>query len=94
MSRRPTLAADARPWLLADHLWERLVEAGLVTGFASSGRARLAGEHTTAEIASWLAAQGFRVRALAPIDRTLEDFYLEVTRSAASAVDDTVIGAE
>ena len=29
MSGRPILAADARPWLLADDLWERLVAAGL-----------------------------------------------------------------
>jgi len=57
---------------------EALLAAGLVDEFEYDGRARLAPGADIAWVAEWLLARGFRVVALHPIERTLEDFYLEL----------------
>ncbi|MBM3859683.1 MAG: ABC transporter ATP-binding protein [Verrucomicrobia bacterium] len=54
-----------------------LLEAGLVDEVQYDGRARLATGADVPWVAEWLVAQGFRVEAIRPIERTLEDFYLE-----------------
>ncbi|MCG3150635.1 MAG: Vitamin B12 import ATP-binding protein BtuD [Verrucomicrobiae bacterium] len=54
-----------------------LTGAGLVDLFEYDGRGRLAPTATVPQVASWLVAQGFAVQALHPVERTLEDFYLE-----------------
>ncbi|MEI6084925.1 MAG: ABC transporter ATP-binding protein [Verrucomicrobiota bacterium] len=54
-----------------------LCAAGLVEHFEYDGRGRLRANVAVPQVASWLVAQGFAVRAIHPIERTLEDFYLE-----------------
>lgn len=54
-----------------------LCAAGLVDLFEFDGRGRLSLNVAVPQLASWLVAQGFAVRAIHPIERTLEDFYLE-----------------
>jgi ABC-2 type transport system ATP-binding protein len=53
-----------------------LREAGLVTEFEAEGRARLATGATAPAVTEWLVHHGYRVEAVHPIERTLEDFYL------------------
>ena len=54
-----------------------LMEAGLVSAFENDGRGRLANGTTVGAAAEWLMSRGFRIEAIHPIERTLEDFYLK-----------------
>jgi ABC-2 type transport system ATP-binding protein len=58
-----------------------LIHAGLISGFTRPGHACLTTGHSIADVAGWLAVNGYRVRALTPIEYTLEDFYLQTVRS-------------
>jgi len=62
-----------------------LCAAGLVDLFEYDGRGRLSRNIAVPQLASWLVAQGFAVRAIHPIERTLEDFYLETIHVRDSA---------
>lgn len=55
-----------------------LVAAGLVESFDREGRALLAPAAETHAIAAWLVRNGYRVSALALVEPTLEDFYLDL----------------
>ncbi len=54
-----------------------LLASGLVDELAYDSRARLAQQADVPAVAAWLVAHGYRVEAVHPIERTLEDFYLE-----------------
>lgn len=64
--------ADARAALLA---------AGLVASFDGEGRALLRERVETHEIAAWLVQRGYRLQALALVEPTLEDFYLDLAEN-------------
>ena len=51
--------------------------AGLVDLVEFDGRARLAAGGNLPAVARWLVQNGYAVQAVHPIERTLEDFYLE-----------------
>lgn len=53
-----------------------LTQAGLISAFEHDGRGRLANGTTVGSAAEWLVSRGFRIDAIHPIERTLEDFYL------------------
>ena len=57
-----------------------LLQAGLVADFRWDGRARLTPGASVAAIAQWLSDRGFQLQAVAPVERTLEEFYLETIR--------------
>lgn len=54
-----------------------LLAVGLMAEFTADGHGRLADGKDVPAVASWLVGQGYRVEAIAPVERTLEDFYLE-----------------
>ena len=54
-----------------------LQAAGLMAEFGADGRGRLADGRELPAVAEWLVRQGYRIEAILPIERTLEDFYLE-----------------
>jgi len=62
-----------------------LLASGLVDEFEYDGRARLAPLGDAPSVAAWLAAHGYRIEALHPIERTLEDFYLETVHGTGGA---------
>jgi hypothetical protein len=71
-----------RQWVrvLADRQAEAetgLQQAGLMDLFEYDGRGRLAAGAGVPAVAQWLVRHDFQVQALHPIERTLEDFYLE-----------------
>ncbi len=72
---------DDAEWALEVDDWTAaaavLVARGVVS--LSPGRLRLAPEADTADIVADLVRAGVRVRSLAPVHRTLEDFYLDQT---------------
>ena len=55
-----------------------LREAGLVAEFTTDGHGRLAEGGEVPAVADWLVRNGYRIETLAPIERALEDFYLEM----------------
>jgi len=57
-----------------------LVQAGLVLDFDGDGRGRLTAQSSVADITEWLVRHDYRVEAMVPEKRTLEDFYLEMIR--------------
>ncbi len=80
--------ADQR-WvrILADRQSEAekgLQEAGLVDVFEYDGRGRLNVSASVPQLAQWLVANGFQVQAIHPIERTLEDFYLQTVQQERS----------
>ena len=62
-----------------------LQQAGLIDLFEQDGRGRLAGTASVPAVAQWLVNHGFEVRAVHPLERTLEDFYLETIHREHSA---------
>ncbi len=62
-----------------------LQTAGLVDGFEFDGRGRLARDATVPQVTAWLVRHGFAVEAVQPVERTLEDFYLETVQRSRSA---------
>ncbi len=62
-----------------------LVAAGLVEAFDREGRALLRDGVETHEIAAWLARRDYRIFALALVEPTLEDFYLDLAESGKGA---------
>lgn len=54
-----------------------LLQAKLVELFEFDGRGRLAAGATVPQVTRWLVGQGFQVQAIHPVERTLEDFYLQ-----------------
>jgi ABC-2 type transport system ATP-binding protein len=54
-----------------------LVTTGLMAEFTADGHGRLADGKGVPDVAGWLVREGYRVEAIAPVERTLEDFYLE-----------------
>ncbi len=59
---------------------KRLVGDGLLVGFETDGKGRLQEGRTAADVAKWLVERRFEIKAVTPIERTLEDFYLETIR--------------
>lgn len=57
-----------------------LREAGLMDVFEFDGRGRLREGASVPQVAQWLVNRGFQVQALHPVERTLEDFYLETVQ--------------
>lgn len=53
---------------------------GLVTSFNMEGHGKLAGGVEVAAVAEWLVRERFRIEAIAPIERDLEDVYLEMVQ--------------
>ncbi len=79
-----------RPWIQvrADRQTEAergLQATGLVDVFEYDGRGRLATGATVPQIAAWLVGNGFAVELVQPVERTLEDFYLETIRRVRNA---------
>lgn len=62
-----------------------LCAASLVELFEFDGRGRLVMGRTVATVAEWLVTRGFAVQAVHPIERTLEDFYLETVQQGRGA---------
>mgnify|MGYP003335751074 CR=1 FL=1 len=62
-----------------------LQSAGLVDLFEYDGRGRLATGVAVPQLAAWLVSNSFAVEALHPIERTLEDFYLETIHNVRDA---------
>ncbi|MBI4023641.1 MAG: ABC transporter ATP-binding protein [Verrucomicrobia bacterium] len=54
---------------------------GLIAEFETDGRGRLAPGITLDGVARWLVKRDFKVEAVAPVERTLEDFYLKTVRT-------------
>jgi ABC-2 type transport system ATP-binding protein len=65
---------------------QALLASGLVEEFEYDGRARLAPQSDVPAVAAWLSAHGYRIEAVHPIERTLEDFYLEIVHGASRGV--------
>jgi len=76
---QPWVRVDADNQMAAE---AGLINAGLITHFTGKGRGQLIAGRSVADVADWLARHEFRVRALVPIEKTLEDFYLETVRAA------------
>lgn len=55
---------------------KELREAGLIAAFEHDGHGQLANGTSVAGITEWLVRRGYRVEAIHPVERTLEDFYL------------------
>jgi ABC-2 type transport system ATP-binding protein len=55
-----------------------LLHAGLIDEFEFDGRGRLTEAGTVAAVAQWLVEHRFAVQAIHPVEKTLEDFYLEM----------------
>jgi ABC-2 type transport system ATP-binding protein len=54
-----------------------LQQAKLMDVFEFDGRGRLIAGATVPQVAQWLVSHSFQVQAIHPIERTLEDFYLQ-----------------
>jgi len=70
-------------WIKVDRQEEaekRLVGDGLLVGFETDGKGRLQEGRTAADVAKWLVERRFEIKAVTPIERTLEDFYLETVQ--------------
>lgn len=74
-ARRARIETDRQPEAHA-----ALLAAGLVESFDREGRALLRPNVETHQIASWLIARGYRLAAIALIEPTLEDFYLDLAQ--------------
>ncbi len=57
-----------------------LVGAGLVKSFSAEGHGMLGPDADVAKVAEWLVHGRFRIGAIAPIERDLEDVYLAMVR--------------
>ncbi|MCC7517921.1 MAG: ABC transporter ATP-binding protein [Verrucomicrobiae bacterium] len=74
-ARRARIETDRQPEAHA-----ALLAAGLVESFDREGRALLRPNVETHQIASWLIVRGYRLAAIALIEPTLEDFYLDLAQ--------------
>lgn len=59
-----------------------LREAGLIAAFEHDGHGQIANGTSVAGITEWLVQRGYRIEAIHPVERTLEDFYLATIHRA------------
>lgn len=57
-----------------------LMNAGWMSFADSEGNGQLLNGKSVADVAEWLVHKGYRIHAIAPVEQTLEDIYLEITR--------------
>jgi ABC-2 type transport system ATP-binding protein len=59
---------------------QALTAEGWMTFSDGQGTGQLLNGRCVADVAEWLVQKGFRIHAIAPVEQTLEDVYLEITR--------------
>jgi ABC-2 type transport system ATP-binding protein len=57
-----------------------LLKANLITKFGHDGHGQLSPQVSLNEVAAWLIQNSFELKGIAPIERTLEDFYLDLVQ--------------
>lgn len=62
-----------------------LASAGLMLDFNAGGIGRLADDTSVDAVARWLVERGYAIHALAPVEPSIDDFYLELQRRGVPA---------